>query len=167
VGATKGLRRKWKSEELLNKKPTVYDWCRLAAFLDGEGSLGLSKNSKRTLTRLSVTGTSEDLILWLVETFGGAFHERGEWKKNSNWSVAYNWSCSAARAAWILWNCKPWFIIKGKQAELLLEYQNSVDNTVQNRYKLLPNEIKEWRDMISKEITKLNARGPKEAQETA
>lgn len=161
MGATKGLRRQWKSDELIGIKPTVYDWCRLAAFLDGEGSLGFSKSPTRTIIRITVTNTDETLILWLSETFGGTFHERSEWKKNSRWSVAYNWSCSAARAAWILWNCKPWFIMKGTQAELLLEYQASMDDTRQNRYSRTATEIIEWRGLLREEVTSLNARGPK------
>jgi len=42
-----GQRRQWKAEEFDGLKPTVYDWVRMAAFLDGEGNLNINPRRNR------------------------------------------------------------------------------------------------------------------------
>lgn len=154
-----GLRRTWKTEEFQSLKPTVYDWCRMAAFLDGEGCLRIDVSSRKSTIKLVITNTSEDLILWLDETFGGSFYQRTGSSLKASWKPVYSWNASAARAAWILDNCKPWLIIKGKQAEVLLEYQQHLDDTFQNRYQELPEETMLWRSLQQAQIKRLNMRG--------
>lgn len=129
----------------------------MAAFLDGEGCLRIDVSSKKSTVKLVITNTSEDLILWLDENFGGSFYERNN--RNKNWKPTYSWNCSAARATWILYNCKPWFVIKGKQAEILLEYQEHLDKVSQNRYQQVAEETMLWRSLMQAQMKKLNMRG--------
>ena len=157
---TVASRRAWKSEELDGLKPTVYDWVRMAAFIDGEGSVQVNPYGKRRLhqVRILVSNTNAALTNWLLRTFGGNVVLRDH--KNPKWKVAYIWSCTAARAAWILWNCLPWFLMKREQAELLIELQERKDLTRQGRSLRLPEEERAYRATIHERVKVLNHKGP-------
>ncbi len=152
----------WKSDELEGLKPTIYDWCRMAAFLDGEGHLDInpgrgSSGNLRYQTRILIGNSNPALPAWLIKTFGGTFHIRRITNRNAK--DQYIWNCMSGRAAWILYNCMPWFIMKQAQAELLLALQESVDKTVQGRNRVVqPTEI-ELRSNLKQQLAKLNQRG--------
>lgn len=154
----------WKSEEFDQIKPSVYDWCRLAAFIDGEGSVQLNPYSNRRLgavfqVRVIITNTNPALPLWLTANFGGNVVSRDH--GNPKWKMAYTWSCTAARAAWILHNCMPWFLLKKAQAELVLEMQERIDHTRRGRGLSLSEAEREYRTGLQEQVKALNAKGPK------
>jgi len=160
---TLGSRGQWRAEELGGLKPTVYDWCRLAAFIDGEGSVQINPYNKRPKgaifqIRVLITNTNPALPLWITETFGGHVITRDF--KNPKWKLSYCWSCTAARAAWILHNCLPWFLLKKTQAELLLEMQDRIDKTVQGRGRIVPDAERSYRSVIHEQVKALNSKGP-------
>ena len=155
-------RRQWKSEEFDGLKPTVYDWCRMAAFLDGEGCLNIntcSPSKLRYIVKITLVNTNYALSAWALETFGGNVTYRDH--NNPKWKVVSVWSCTAARAAWIMHNCLPWFILKRAQAVLLMELQENIDGTRQGRGRRVEPGALEKRAVIRKHISVLNARGPK------
>jgi hypothetical protein len=158
-------RRHWREEQLGDLKPTVYDWCRMAAFLDGEGQIQINPFSNRKFgsifqVRILVYNTDPALMLWLTATFGGNVVSRQH--DNPKWKRSYTWSCTAGRAAWILHNCLPWFILKKPQAELLIEMQDRIDLTVQGRNRRLSDEERDYRKEIHRSVKALNAKGPRE-----
>jgi len=159
-----GQRRLWKAEEFDGRKPTTYDWCRMAAFMDGEGTIDINTCSAakpRYIVRVLIGNTNPNLMVWLRSTFGGNVIFRRV--KNPNAKHTYVWSCTAGRAAWILYNCLPWFLLKGAQAELMMELQGHIDQTKQGRNRELPASAFEYRLGIKTKLRELNARG-REAQ---
>ena len=161
---TTGPRRQWRSEEFAGFKPTIYDWCRMAAFIDGEGGVQVNPYSQRknrgiVQCRVLVTNTNPALPIWLSATFGGnvVFRESG----NPKWADRYTWSATAGRACWILFNCLPWMLLKKSQAELLLELQERIDQTRQGRNRTLSETERDYRVMIHEKVKLLNVKGPK------
>jgi hypothetical protein len=163
-----GQRRMWKAEEFDGLKPTTYDWCRMAAFLDGEGNMNINPiNDKRRKlnnglhyqVRILIGNTNPALPVWLRETFGGNIVLRNAQKYNPRAKQTYIWSCTSARAAWILQNCLPWFLLKLAQAKLLITLQEEIDGTRQGRSRVIAPERLERRQAIKDELHKLNAKG--------
>jgi len=160
-----GQRRQWKAEEFDGLKPTVYDWTRMAAFLDGEGHLNLNPiplkagRGRRIQVRIIIGNTSPALTTWLKETFGGNIVLRDMSKHNPNARLQYIWSCTSGRAAWVLTNCLPWFIIKAAQAKILIAMQTEIDKTRQGRGRTVSDEQWDIRFALKAELHKLNVVG--------
>ncbi len=105
------------------------DWARLAAYVDGEGCIGISLHYvKRRVKRyraehmyVNVVNTDPRLIAWCFTTFGGCLRESKRPDRNHrNMSI---WQVSADQAAEILEHCLPYFLIKREQAEIALAFQ--------------------------------------------
>lgn len=164
MGKFAHLRRVWKSEELDGKRPSGYDWARIAAFIDGEGNLNINPFCRKGSTtqnhaiRVLIGNTNPILPIWLQETFGGHIVSRDY--DNPKWKVAYIWSCSSSRAAWILYNCEPWLLLKSDQAKLLIRLQENLDTTIQGRGLRVSPESIEFREGLKTQLHKLNAKGP-------
>lgn len=160
-----GQRRQWKAEEFDGLKPTVYDWVRMAAFLDGEGNLNINprydtRNNSRgwqVQVRILIGNTNPALPVWLRKTFGGNIILRQV--KNLKAKDSYIWSCTSARAAWVLTNCMPWFLLKSAQAEILISLQEEIDATRQGRGRRVADASVERRMLLKQELHKLNAKG--------
>jgi hypothetical protein len=156
----------WKAEEFDGLKPTVYDWARMAAFLDGEGNLNINpirdKNRKpgvRCQVRILIGNTNPALPVWIRETFGGNIVLRGTNGINPRAKQSYIWSCTAGRAAWVLHNCLPWFLLKEAQAKVLISLQEDIDTTYQGRSRKVSQERLDQRLALKDELHKLNAKG--------
>src|SRR5258705_8131274 len=114
-------KKNWKSVEYLGLRPTTIDWARLAAYIDGEGSINLSPrrtNTGKSLTlcaKVVVTNTDFRLAKWCLDTFGMKYYEHSNntsSKRSVNWaSCVYAQACGY-KASWILLNCLPWFLLK-------------------------------------------------------
>lgn len=160
-----GPRRMWKADEFDGLKPTVYDWVRMAAFLDGEGHMNINPIPRRNnmgprlQVRILIGNTDPRLPVWLRDTFGGNIVLRNSQKYNPRAKQAYIWSCTAGRAAWILYNCAPWFLLKEAQAKLLIQLQEDIDKTRQGRSKHVSDERITARFLLKDELHKLNAKG--------
>lgn len=164
-----GQRRMWKAEEFDGFKPTGYDWARVAAFLDGEGNLNINpiprKNcgpqaQKRLQVRILIGNTNPALPVWLRETFGGNIVMRDTSNYSDKWKNSYVWSCTSGRAAWILFNCLPWLLLKSAQAKILMELQEEIDGTRQGRGRTVSDVQWEKRSGLKNRLHKLNAKGP-------
>jgi hypothetical protein len=163
-----GQRRLWKAEEFDGLKPNVYDWVRMAAFLDGEGNMNINpitdkrrsfNGGLRYQVRILIGNTNPALPVWLRETFGGNIVLRNSQLHNPRAKQSYIWSCTSARAAWILQNCLPWFLLKLAQAKLLITLQEEIDTTRQGRNKFVAPERLVRRQEIKDQLHKLNAKG--------
>lgn len=159
-------KRDWKLPYFDGLCPSTIDWARLAAFIDGEGSI-LINTQKRGGTeacgfylRVTVANTKVCLMVWLKETFGGTFKDANTEKYyvGKNWKRAYHWGTSAHRAAWILHNCMPLFIIKADQAELGIQLQESMKLYVRGTGKV-PVSLHESRKNLKQRLLDLKAKG--------
>jgi hypothetical protein len=159
----------WKLPVFKGICPSTVDWARMAAYIDGEGSI-LINTRKSTAhatdasgfyLRVTVTNTDVRLMAWLMETFGGSFHDNNPEKyyEGKNWKKAYWWGASSQKGAWILFNCLPYFIIKRDQAELGIQLQESLNEIGRMRHKCLPTEVVEYRRQIKKKLLVFKAKG--------
>jgi hypothetical protein len=108
-------------------------WAYLAAMIDGEGFISLSKSklpakngsgyitaAPRYRLVVSVTGTSEVLMKWLTEHFGGSWSR--DKSQNPKWKPRCSWRCCGDKnKELLLLAVLPYLIIKRKQAALGLE----------------------------------------------
>lgn len=109
-------------------KVNEIDWARLAAFIDGEGTImittSMSAKSQTVghMLSLIVSGTSPRLIQWLQDTISGRVYivKASQWKSNA---PCYSWRIFEERAEVVLQHCLPYFIIKREQAETALAYR--------------------------------------------
>ncbi len=111
--------------------PTELDWARLAAFIDGEGCILLNLHHKnyshRSLMflRVIVSNTDPRLVKWCRDRFGGRIHVK-YYPKSPTHRPAYSWQAECTVASKILQGCLEYFVIKREEAEIALEYQNTV-----------------------------------------
>lgn len=147
--------------------PTPIDWAKLAAFIDGEGSI-LINTQKRGANeargfylRVTVANTDVRLMHWLQDRFGGTFKDANTEKYyvGKNWKRAYHWGASAHRAAWILHNCLPEFVMKREQAEIGIQLQESMSQFVRAGGRSLPSEIHESRKELKQRLLALKSKG--------
>lgn len=167
----KSPKMEWRGEEYLGLRPSTTDWARLAAYIDGEGSINLSPRltgQSKSLTlcgKVVVTNTDFRLIKWCSETFGMSFHTRSfEWAggRADKWKPCYWANANGYRAAWILNQCLPWFLMKREQALVVLEHQQTTAVGYWGRGKGVqtPTDILAYRQSLKDKLTQLNRRGP-------
>lgn len=103
------------------------DWARLAAFIDGEGTIVIAKaRSIYTQLTIRVVNTDPRLPLWCKSIFGGKVYAATYSKTNVK--RAYVWTTQAKKAEEILRGCFPYFLIKREQAEVALAYRETFDH---------------------------------------
>jgi hypothetical protein len=111
--------------------PTHDDWVRLAAFIDGEGYIGIistkgtGMKSVRYLLKLEVANTDIRLGVWCKERFGGCLSMQKTRKNRPNEKPCYHWITASQIAANLLRQCLPYFIIKRHEAEIAIEFQKT------------------------------------------
>lgn len=100
------------------------DWARLAAFIDGEGTIRIAKHLSGShrggwSSRIVISNTDILLISWLKNTFGGyVYNVKPKNKKNK---PSFQWIFSSKIES-ILIRCLPYFIVKREQAEIALAF---------------------------------------------
>ena len=167
---TKPAQFEWNCPVYAGLCPTAIDWAQMAAYIDGEGSVLINTRgnggnheslSSRFYLKLTVANTDVRLPVWCKEHFGGSYKDANSEKyyEGKNWKRAYHWSCSSNRAAWILHNCMPFFVIKREQAEIGVKLQESM--TAANKFRSLSNEVVGERRELKKRLLILKARGVK------
>lgn len=111
------------------------DWARLAAYIDGEGSILISEcTSKkpfnngrhRLYLRVIVANTDPRLPRWLKETFGGGIVALLRYPKQSTHRVVLKWHVSCASAERALRGALPYMLIKRDQAEVAIAFQETL-----------------------------------------
>lgn len=113
---------------MMENERQIRDLARLAAFIDGEGCIGVYKRavtSRGTLYRLQVqiANTDPKLMVWLKHTFGGRV-KPGKFRGNKL-NRKYDWIVQGPLAAYLLYECIPYFVLKGDQALLAISFQPS------------------------------------------
>jgi hypothetical protein len=115
----------------LETNPTREDWIRLAAFIDGEGSILINERNTQGKSnwgpwlRVVIANTDPRLPRWLRMTFGGgAVVARRRAKANHRHAIKWHVSCRQAEE--ILRNCLPFLLLKKEQAEIALAYRETI-----------------------------------------
>ena len=105
----------------------------IAGIIDGEGHLGISKNTtKRQRQRnpkyqseICVINTDKRLMDWLESKMGGLINARnmnGKNVKKDIWKISYRWRIQESLHPELLNLILPYLVIKKRQAELIIEY---------------------------------------------
>lgn len=126
------------------KNPSKSDYARLAAYIDGEGCIRISRSGELVIR---IANTDIRLPMWCKATFSGftGIHSKG----NGKWKPAYFWGITGNAASFILKQCLPYFIIKREQAELAIRSQGVSFNS---------------RGKMREGMHSLNSKGPTQAK---
>lgn len=92
-----------------------------AGIIDGEGSICLYYNQRRTQWAMEVVvvNTNKLLMDTLLDWYGGTISTRME---RGNWKTCYRWRLSGNQAISLLRQLEHLLSLKRKQAKLLLEF---------------------------------------------
>jgi hypothetical protein len=147
------------------------DWARLAAYIDGEGYIGIANQVHRppfqgrgryAYATIIVANTDPRLSEWLYKNFGGSVQQRKAnplFKgKPTNWKACFSWVLCNQRASLVLQHAMPYFIIKREQAELAIAFQATC---IRCGVKGTPAHVLEHREVIKSKLRLLTARGQK------
>lgn len=147
----------------LNKLLDIKDAAYIAAFIDGEGTIGLWRRVKPETGHLSyrpmveVCNTNKEVLGWFAEIIGNGWFNQTN-KKNvaeSNHKPLYRFRFRTQDLRWVLPQIRPYLKIKGRQADLLTEYFELVKNTRPNPKYTQSGKF----DAFWSEIKQLNHRG--------
>jgi hypothetical protein len=166
---SKSPRLQWKSDTYLGLRPSEIDWARLAAFIDGEGSINLSPrrtNTGGTITlcaKIVIANTDFRLAHWLSQTFGMTYRCDPARVNHDRWKPCFWATACGYRACWIARNAMPWFLLKAAQAEVLLTHQETMGSFERGSGVKTPDNVLEFRNELRQKLHELNRRGPKVA----
>lgn len=133
------------------------DWARLAAFIDGEGSIWIAKHvtTRKCSYHLVVriTNTDPRLFVWIGHRFGG-IGSFGIYKNNGFPSerMMQRWELCSSRAALILKGCLPYFVMKREQAELAIAFQEAKDAI---KWRRLSPKVNAERDVMYEKLREM------------
>lgn len=142
----------------------IVEICYLAGMLDSEGTISISKvNERNYQIRLSVGNTSELIIDYLVEVYGG--NKGGPYKSNNeNGRDRYDWNCSSYDAIKLIKKVQPYLIVKQAQADLAISAWNDTFRIDYNNRG--PGQVPKFsidkREYYRQEMKKLNMKGKQE-----
>ena len=136
----------------------------LAGIIDGEGCLGISKNTTKKQrqknpkyqSEVCIINTDTRLMNWLKENFGGLVNERKIYGPNDK--ISYRWRIKESQHQIILKAIIPHLVIKTEQAKLIIKFlTNKTQNNLDGREVSQKEIIR--REYYYQEIKKLNTRG--------
>ena len=107
-------------------RATEIDFARLAAYVDGEGTIFIqgSKEKRTHVLTLIVANTDNRLITWLQNTFGGnVYFSHSKAQRFRGNTICYSWRVFEERAEIVLKRILPYMICKGEQAQVALNYR--------------------------------------------
>jgi hypothetical protein len=108
--------------------PTTNEICYLAGIIDSDGCISISKmkpgkqrtiNPRYVLT-VNVVNTSEKLMNWLVEKFGGRYKVRRRVLETHKFT--FDWWFNNGKALELLKTIEPYLIVKRERARLGIEF---------------------------------------------
>ena len=163
-------KREWKCPTFDGLCPSDLTWAKMAAYIDGEGSILINPRRKRLRNgeyanlastfylKLTVANTDVRLVAWCKSNFGGTFKDANTkaYYAGRNCKTSWHWSASSNRAAWILYNCMPHFLLKSEQADIGMRLQASM---LDYGFRTLPQEIVTERRELKRQLLTLKARG--------
>lgn len=143
--------------------PTEKEIAYLAGIVDGEGCIRIHWRPKSELARyhqwgavVSVTNTSEALLDWIKEHFGG-FLQRKTIREDNRKPIG-EWKATNTQALHILPLIEPLLIVKRRQAQIVIEFQSRVAASRSAALAVSEEELA-YRKTLHAEISVLNQRG--------
>ena len=116
----------------MKKRISRMDWARLAAYIDGEGCMAISRANLKsdnvcpTFTlQLCIVNTNPTLLLWCHDKFEGGIYPKNVHSERHTQS--YTWAVTGQRAENIIRKCLPYFLVKREQAELVLLFRKTYE----------------------------------------
>ena len=131
----------------------------LAGFVDGEGCIGLRKDSSTKNVyrgKLHITNTNLMVLTYIKDKigFGSLYINRKKGSYGNN-KTTYVWEVCNRQCLKVLEKIKPYLLVKKEQAGLIIKFQKSVYRTNKK-----PNQKKVIiRNRIFNELKILNMRG--------
>src|ERR1700733_1753313 len=156
-------------ESKLEMKIAETDWIKLAAFIDGEGSISVknltTKTGRYSQLFVAIANTDPRLPMWCKERFGGLLYAcDSNPKKSDKWRRAYRWITHSAQAETILLGCLPHFLLKREQAEVALAYRKTFRvKTGKGSTRILTDAELAIRQSCREELQRLKREIPEEA----
>lgn len=104
-----------------------------AGLFDGEGCVYISKNNRTNSVRgqfqvcVEVRMTSEEPIRLLKDEFGGTVCVKPA-KPDKNWRESFSWAVRSLKAKTFLERIRPFTVVKSKQIDLAIEFQEIVSS---------------------------------------
>ena len=143
------FRRTVKQIKELSERDAAY----LAGIVDGEGSVMLFQRSKDSISsRVCVVNTNKDICYWILKKTGvgyvGARYD-GDEKRKKVWT----WLTGGHNASKVLVQINPYMIIKRKQANMAIDFQDRLMNPAL-KYD------KEWQIKAKERMHNMNKKGP-------
>lgn len=155
-------------------EPTPLDWARLAAFIDGEGSIRVGRQIKNKATQMrwpiysllvAVDNTDLRLMSWLTSLWGGTIDTSHMAKALRGLrKPVYRWRVTKDQRRVVLEGCLPYFILKRKQAELGLQMLLTTTGTRPGERRPIEKVIRQ--EEICSELNALNLVRGKNKQAT-
>lgn len=137
---------------------TQIDWARLAAFVDGEGHIGIVtgvRGKKGWAIKVTIANSDLRLMSWLKRTFGGCISlSRAQTAK---WKTGYQWISGSRHAFELLKGIRPFLLLKYDQADVAFALQETMKRRGPRG---TPKEIIEERHELKETMHQLNRRGP-------
>lgn len=140
----------------------------IAGIIDGEGAIFISKGkpqkqciSPAYVACVRVGNTDKRLIDFLLQVTGvGAIHERK--MPNDRWKTCWMWAVTGPRAGAVLREIRPLLLLKGAQADVLLEFLDNFKSfeLSGNRSGVSAEELAR-RESLRQRIRELNRKGPR------
>lgn len=135
-------------------KDTDLAW--IAGFFDGEGCVCIYRSKEapsqlrpngrgRHVLNLTLTQNNKEILDWVASVFGGRVRSYRE-------NICYRWYlCGRDKQRAFLYAVLPYLKLKKRQAELALEYLDTVLDAKQG-YSPTPNDVLEIRQHILEEV---------------
>lgn len=141
---------------------TQVDWAKLAAFVDGEGYIAITKKSRKQgqwnwqSFDISVRVANTDIRLpnWCKERFGGSVNiVYGKNYRHCSRPL-YSWSVYGTSSRWILEGIAPHSVIKKEQIEIALAYLDTmkIGKEKYRKHRYVPEEVKLRREELFQQL---------------
>ena len=127
----------------------------VAGIIDGEGWIGIVKQSGYYREQCKVDNTCKKLIDWLYHSFGGSYYQQ-KGKREGN-KMNYVWYLRKGQVYKILKTVYPYMKVKRKQAEIIFQFEGTKERS-SGRYYRLPDYVKKKREELMLQIKALNHR---------
>jgi hypothetical protein len=98
------------------------------------------------------------MLEYFTGLFGGSITETAR-REKPNWKPRLGWKKGGSKAISILKQARPYLVVKGEQADLLIEYWENKKSNLKGFQGNLNKEEFAWRESIYNQVRKLNRRG--------
>lgn len=149
------------------QRPRARELAYLAGVMDSDGCFSIAKmqpsqrltlKNPRYVFCMNVVNTSEDLMKWLVEKFGGQYaHRRKQVKENHK--VTYDWWFNNGKALWLLKLIEPYLVVKRDRCRVGIDLLENWQTNQSGTASLTPPTEVERREGLYQEMKRLNRLG--------